>query len=79
MKESITETGVKDSLAGSVAQNAIVVGRELRTNRVGRSMMREEDIGRTLDSMVDEEISGGAINPLLDLPGLCSFVTGVVA
>lgn len=69
IKSLTTQTGVKDSLANSVIDQVLQLGKELRRKQIGRPQMKEEDIQRVLKSIVQNSTSQGGVNPLLSLPG----------
>lgn len=63
------QTGIKDSLATSVIEQVLQLGKELRRKQTGRRPMQEDDVQKVLHSIVENSLDKGGINPLLSMPG----------
>ncbi|THG97104.1 hypothetical protein EW026_g4840 [Hermanssonia centrifuga] len=69
VKDAMTASGVKDSLAMSVIQKLIATGKTLRRSTPTRSALTPEAVNHLLTEELKKYRGKAIINPLLDMPG----------
>ncbi|KAF7790927.1 hypothetical protein EIP86_001886 [Pleurotus ostreatoroseus] len=70
VKESMTATGVKDSLANSIIQRLIAMGKALRRSTPTRKALSKEIVNQILSAELEKFPEGARMNPLLSMPGV---------
>jgi hypothetical protein len=74
VKNATASTGVKDSSTLGVINSLLELGKKLRKSEPGKERMTEEQIRKTLEKQLEDELLKNTINPLIGMPGMSSIV-----